>query len=100
MNWKTIFRPFLSFLLSYLESRFVKLSRMDGHEGLSLDDFKAVVAKVREIQVKYKDADGITRAKAVGAWVYDEFQGEITEYVVPVLVSKAYEYAEKKGGLK
>lgn len=85
--------------MSYLRDRFIKLSQMDGHAGLSADDFKAVVKKVAEIQVKYKNTDGITRAKAVGAWLYDEFAGELTEYVVPILVSKAYEYADKTGAL-
>ena len=99
MNWKTLFRPFLNFLLGYLRDRFIKLSQMDGHPGLSADDFKVVVKKVGEIQAKYKNVDGMTRAKAVGTWVYDEFAGEITEYVVPILVSKAYEYADKTGVL-
>ena len=99
MNWKTLFRPFLNFLLGYLRDRFIKLSQMDGHAGLSGDDFKAVVKQVAAIQTKYKGVDGMTRAKAVGAWVYQEFQGEITEYVVPILVSKAYEYADKTGVL-
>ena len=99
MNWKTLLNPLLRFLLSYLRDRFIKLSQMDGHAGLSADDFRVVVKKVVEINTKYKGVDGITRAKAVGAWVYDEFAGELTEYVVPILVSKAYEYADKTGEL-
>ncbi len=94
MNWPTFLRPLLAFLLRYLQERFVKVSQMDGHAGLSAEDFKAVVSKVQEMNVKYKNVDGITRAKAVAAWVYDQFEGEITEYVVPILVSKAYEYAD------
>lgn len=99
MNWKTILRPFLSFLLSYLRERFIKLSQMDGRAGLSLDDFAQFVKSVKDIQARYKNQDGLFRAKAVAAWARNEFAGEINEYVIPILVSKAYEYAEKTGAL-
>ncbi len=100
MNWKTILRPVLAFLLRYLRDRFVDLSKADGNDGLTVGDFQAVVGKVKEIAKTYKKTSGLTKAKAVAEWAKTEFGPKVDEYVIPVLVSKAYEYADRTGLLK
>lgn len=92
-TWKFWLIP----LLRFLAARFVKLSQADGKAGLTLADFQQVIQQVIEVQKSYKNATGLTKAKAVGAWLLHEFEGEINAYVIPALVSKAYETADLKG---
>jgi len=86
-------------LLRFIAARFVKLSQADGKAGLSLADFQQVIKQVIDVQKSplYQNASGLTKAKAVGGWLLHEFEGEINSYIIPALVSKAYETATLKG---
>ncbi len=100
MNWKSIFQPFINFLLKYLVERFIQLSAANGKPGLQIDDFKILVQEIVQANKSYGNASGLTKAKLVGQWAIGEFGPRVDEYVMPVLVSKAYEWADKKGMLK
>jgi len=84
-------------LLRFLEARFLRLTQADGKPGLSVADFQQTVRQVIEINRTYQGKSGLTKAKAVGAWLFAEFEGEINTYLIPALVSKAYETATLKG---
>lgn len=93
MNWKFFIAP----ILTFLQGRFIALSKADGKDGLTAEDFKIVVARVAKVAKDYKSAKGLFKAKSVASWVSDNYGNVVNDYVIPILVSKAYEYAERKG---
>ena len=84
-------------LLRFLQSRFIRLTQADGKPGLSVADFQQTIKQVIEVNRTYQGKPGLVKAKAVGAWLFHEFEGEINTYIIPALVSKAYETASLKG---
>lgn len=93
MTWKLWLIP----VLNSFKRGFLKLSKVDGKDGLSLKDFELTVKKIIQIQQTFKGATGTTKAKAVGQWLLQHAGPVIDEYFIPALVARAYDYADKKG---
>ncbi len=93
MTWKLWLLP----LLRRLQKGFLALANMDGKPALSVRDFQLTVERVIAVQKSFAGASGAVKAKAVGAWMLNEFSAVIDEYFIPALVTRAYDYAEAKG---
>ena len=91
------FKFWLIPLLRFIQARFLRLTQADGKPGLSVADFQQTIKQVIEVNRTYQGSSGLVKAKAVGAWLFHEFEGEINTYIIPALVSKAYETASLKG---
>lgn len=95
MNW---FAP----ICSFLQAAFLKLSKVDGKEGLSMEDFNGVVKIVRNVQSNWgKTKSGGEKAALVAGAVMGKYDETIISgWVAHILVWLAHAYASRKGMLK
>lgn len=94
MNW---FSP----ICSFLQAAFLKLSKVDGKEGLSMENFNGVVTIVKNVQARWGNAkSGGEKAALVAAAVGINHGESISGWVIDILVWLAHAYATRKGLLK
>lgn len=95
MNW-------LSPICSFLQSAFLKLSKVDGKDGLSVEDFQGVLKIVRNIHETWgaKKTGGEKAALVAGEVLGKYDEKVISAWIVHILVWLAHSYASRKGFLK
>ena len=94
MNW---FSP----ICSFLQAAFLKLSKVDGKDGLSPDDFDGAITLVKNVEASWQDTkSGGQKADLVAAALGIRHGESISSWSVGILVWLAHSYAKRKGMLK
>lgn len=92
-----IFAP----ICSFLKAAFLQLSKVDGKDGLSPEDFDGAVTIVKNVDARWQDTkSGGEKADLVAAALGIRHGESISSWIVGILVWLAHAYAKRKGFLK
>lgn len=94
MNLAALFSP----IVTFLQSSFTYMSKLDGKTGLSLDDLYVVIGWVQQAQKTFTGATSneLKIAMVKGA-IAETFGSKVPTYVLDVLVWLAFQIAKRKG---